>query len=107
MKDDSEPIPGLEENVGGPSVSEIVSSAYQQYRENIVEDMKAFASVWILGDLVIYSCPIWMRLPLNHGVSFVWTMILSVMRGDDVEAAAEADEGDVAATGVGEVIAVG
>ena len=128
---------------------QIVTAAWEKYRENIVEDMKAFASVWILGDIVICkwidifsssssssssttlnslvsffisghvcfafyqwsfvltspsdlpstqicmgflsflfgffadSCPVWLRLPLNHGVSFAWTMILSVMRGGE------------------------
>lgn len=28
-------------------------------------------------DLIIYAVPIWMRLPLNHGISLAWTMILA------------------------------
>lgn len=38
---------------------------------------------------MIYSLPIWARLPANHGLSLVWTLILSSMRGDKIEVPAE------------------
>ena len=41
------------------------------------------------GDFIIYSLPIWARLPANHGLSLVWTLILSSMRGDKIEVPAE------------------
>ena len=64
------------------SATEIISNAFSKYRANVKDDMVAFAKLWVPGDLIIYSLPIWLRLPVNHAVSFVWTCILSVMRGD-------------------------
>jgi len=63
------------------SPTQIVSSALSKYWNNIVVDNLAMWSLWVPGDLLVYAVPIWMRLPLNHGISFVWTMILSYMRG--------------------------
>lgn len=63
------------------SVMETVSSALSKYKENFVGDNKAIWALWVPFDMIIYAVPIWMRLPLNHGVSLVWTMILSWMRG--------------------------
>lgn len=59
----------------------VFSRAMTKYWNNIVPDNLAIWGLWIPCDLAIYAVPIWMRLPLNHGVSFVWTMILSWMRG--------------------------
>lgn len=62
--------------------TDIINAAFTKYTSNAKEDVVTFAKLWIPGDLVIYSFPIWLRLPLNHGLSFVWTCILSVMRGE-------------------------
>ena len=40
-------------------------------------------------DLIIYSVPIHLRLPLNHGASLAWTGIVSIFRG-----ATEDENGD-------------
>ena len=65
--------------------TEIVSTAFSKYFGNFWDDNMAIWSLWIPMDAIIYAVPIWMRLPLNHGVSFLWTVILSFMRGDKVE----------------------
>lgn len=66
-----------------PDQGNTVVRALEKYKTNCVKDNLSMWSLWIPGDLLVYSCPIWMRLPLNHGISFVWTMILSWMRGTD------------------------
>jgi len=58
-------------------------SAVGKYKNNCVIDNLYMWSLWIPGDLLVYACPIWMRLPLNHGISLVWTMILSSLRGSE------------------------
>lgn len=63
--------------------TDIINAAFTKYMTNAKEDVVTFAKLWIPGDLFIYSMPIWLRLPLNHGLSFVWTCILSEMRGED------------------------
>lgn len=57
------------------------SRALSTYWNNCVTDNLAMWGLWIPMDAVIYAVPVWMRLPLNHGVSFAWTMILSWLRG--------------------------
>ncbi len=53
-----------------------VGNALRKYKTNFVTDNLAMWSLWIPFDLIICAVPIWMRFPLNHGVSLVWTMIL-------------------------------
>merc|ERR1719210_160664 len=60
-----------------------VQGALAKYKKNFVQDNLYMWSLWIPGDLMVYACPIWMRLPLNHGISLVWTMILSSLRGGE------------------------
>lgn len=57
--------------------------ALAKYQKNFIEDNLAIWALWIPMDIIIYACPIWMRMPLNHGVSLAWTMILSWMRGQE------------------------
>jgi len=61
----------------------LVSNALAKYKNNCVQDNLAMWGLWVPGDIIIYSVPIWMRLPLNHAVSLAWCMILSWMRGGE------------------------
>ena len=45
--------------------------------------------MWIPGDLLIYSAPMFLRMPLDHALSFIWTMGLSYMRGGTAKEATE------------------
>ena len=74
------------------SPTELVSSALSKYWNNIVVDNLAMWSLWVPGDLLVYAIPIWMRLPLNHGISIVWTMILSYMRGGRSEEGGDGED---------------
>jgi hypothetical protein len=68
---------------GTESDENIVTKALQKYRTNFVSDNLSIWSLWVPGDLLVYACPLWMRLPLNHAISAVWTIILSHMRGGE------------------------
>lgn len=61
----------------------LVSRALKKYWKNAVQDNLYMWSLWVPFDLIIYAVPIWMRLPLNHGISLAWTMILSALRGNE------------------------
>lgn len=61
----------------------LVQRGLTKYWNNFVKDNLYIWSLWIPGDLLVYACPIWMRLPLNHAISFAWTMILSTLRGGE------------------------
>lgn len=63
--------------------SALVERALGKYWKNCVTDNLAMWALWVPGDLFVYAAPIWMRLPLNHGISLAWTMILSAMRGNE------------------------
>jgi protein Mpv17 len=67
------------------SVTDIVTTAIDKYKTNFWGDNTAIWTMWIPMDAIIYAAPIWMRLPLNHTVSFAWTVILSFMRGGSIE----------------------
>jgi len=63
--------------------SSMLQRSLGKYWRNCVKDNIYMWSLWVPGDLLVYACPIWMRLPLNHGISLVWTMILSSLRGSE------------------------
>ena len=71
----------------------VVSVAMAKYRENIVQDNLGMCGFWLPMDLIIYSAPIHLRLPLNHGISFLWCCLLSVFRGGEQAAPTVALEG--------------
>lgn len=74
---------------GMRSPMEIVKGGMDKYKTNFWGDNMAIWALWIPCDIIIYAIPIWMRLPANHGISFVWTCILSYMRGSKIEASEE------------------
>mmetsp|Transcript_4687 Transcript_4687/g.13011 ORF Transcript_4687/g.13011 Transcript_4687/m.13011 type:complete len:222 (-) Transcript_4687:304-969(-) len=53
-----------------------------KYKSEIVESCKALWSVWVPAQIVNFSIvPVHFRIPYVAGVSFLWTVILSVMQG--------------------------
>merc|ERR1740124_2069955 len=62
-------------------------SGINRYRENFWADNLASISIWVPADVVIFACPMYLRMPLEHCVSFGWTMFISATRGatDKVE----------------------
>ena len=54
---------------------------FKKYVNNFIPDQKAMLSVWLPADVVIFSVPLWLRLPTRHVVSFGWTAYLSFLRG--------------------------
>ena len=37
--------------------------------------------IWIPGHAIFFSVPLWLRLPVNHSLSFLYTSVLSLTRG--------------------------
>jgi len=58
-----------------------IKSGMRSYRENFWADNLASLCVWVPADVVIFACPMYMRMPLEHCVSFGWTMFISATRG--------------------------
>jgi len=52
-----------------------------KYRTNFTADNLASCALWIPADVVIFACPMYQRMPMEHLVSFGWTMFMSASRG--------------------------
>lgn len=55
--------------------------ALRKWRGNLFQDNCLSMLFWIPGDALAFAAPIYMRLPLDHLISFAWTMVLSFLRG--------------------------
>lgn len=58
-----------------------VSQGIENYSSNFAKDEFDLIRVWAPADLVCFSVPLYLRLPVRHVVSFVWTAYLSFSRG--------------------------
>lgn len=57
------------------------STGLANYQANFAKDELDLIRVWLPADLVCFSVPLYLRLPVRHIVSFVWTAYLSFARG--------------------------
>ena len=55
--------------------------ALQSFRLNLWKDCMAAWSIWIPGHAIFFSVPLWLRLPVNHAMSFCYVCVLSFTRG--------------------------
>jgi hypothetical protein len=58
-----------------------VTTGMDNYLTNFSKDEADLIKVWLPADLVCFSVPLYLRLPVRHIVSFVWTAYLSFSRG--------------------------
>jgi len=66
---------------GKETVVKGLKTGLGKYRENWIADNLAGCALWIPADVVIFACPMYLRMPMEHCVSFGWTMFISAMRG--------------------------
>jgi len=57
------------------------STGIDSYTSNFAKDEFDLIRVWLPADLICFSVPLYLRLPVRHIVSFVWTAYLSFSRG--------------------------
>lgn len=69
-----------------------LKSGIHSYRENFWADNLASISLWVPADVVIFACPMYLRMPLEHCVSFGWTMFISATRGASAEGGQKVEE---------------
>mmetsp|Transcript_24547 Transcript_24547/g.35992 ORF Transcript_24547/g.35992 Transcript_24547/m.35992 type:complete len:452 (-) Transcript_24547:474-1829(-) len=56
-----------------------------EYKDNMKEDLVALWKIWVPTTVLNFAfMPMWARIPWVAGTSFVWTCILSAMRGGDL-----------------------
>jgi len=70
----------IKELVAGQS-QQPVTEGLRKYKSNFFSDNLISMVFWIPGDCFAFAAPIFLRLPIDHTVSFVWTMVLSYRRG--------------------------
>ena len=59
------------------------SEGLQRYSHNVFSDMTNCWKLWVPMQAINFSVvPVHMRVPFAAGVSFVWSCILSALRGD-------------------------
>ena len=66
---------------GSADPSVWLGSGLQSYQTNFAKDEFDLLRVWLPADIVCFSVPLYLRLPVRHVVSFVWTAYLSFSRG--------------------------
>mmetsp|Transcript_36229 Transcript_36229/g.70821 ORF Transcript_36229/g.70821 Transcript_36229/m.70821 type:complete len:292 (-) Transcript_36229:157-1032(-) len=66
---------------GSSDPSVWLSSGLESYTTNFAKDELDLIRVWLPADVVCFSVPLYLRLPVRHIVSFVWTAYLSFARG--------------------------
>lgn len=66
---------------GKDSLTSRIQTGLSKYWTNIIPDNLASFAVWIPADVVIFACPMYLRMPMEHCVSFGWTMFISATRG--------------------------
>lgn len=57
------------------------SAGVENWSNNFSKDEVDLLRVWFPADLVCFSVPLYLRLPIRHSVSFLWTIYLSFVRG--------------------------
>ena len=58
-----------------------MQTGLSHYGANLGKDWFDLVRVWLPADLICFSVPMYLRLPVRHAVSFAWTAYLSFARG--------------------------
>jgi len=58
-----------------------IATAMTKLKTNCVEDNLASCKIWILGDIVAFSVPAYLRMPVLQAFNFTYIMALSKSRG--------------------------
>jgi hypothetical protein len=66
---------------GRGSVVNRIHESLVNYSKNMWQDNLRSCGVWFIADFFVFACPMYMRMPLEHAVSFGWTMFMSLTRG--------------------------
>ena len=58
-----------------------IDTGISNFQTNFAKDEFDLLRVWAPADIICFSVPLYLRLPVRHIVSFVWTAYLSFARG--------------------------
>ena len=57
------------------------ANALTSWQTNLWSDCVSAWAIWVPGHAIFFSVPLWLRLPVNHAMSFAYVCVLSAMRG--------------------------
>lgn len=66
---------------GSSDPSDWFSAGVDTYAMNFGKDETDLLKVWLPADLICFSVPLYLRMPVRQSVSFLWTVYLSFARG--------------------------
>mmetsp|Transcript_4404 Transcript_4404/g.10574 ORF Transcript_4404/g.10574 Transcript_4404/m.10574 type:complete len:292 (-) Transcript_4404:486-1361(-) len=66
---------------GSSDPSDWFSTGVDTYATNFGKDETDLIKVWLPADLICFSVPLYLRMPVRQSVSFLWTVYLSFARG--------------------------
>lgn len=66
---------------GSSEPTEWFSTGVDTYAANFGKDETDLLKVWLPADLICFSVPLYLRMPVRQSVSFLWTVYLSFARG--------------------------
>lgn len=78
-----------------------LATSLTSYRCNLKVDWLANIAFWGPGDIICFSAPAWMRLPISHAGGFLWNSILSWLRGDITDLQETSPEESLVSVGCG------
>jgi len=61
-----------------------VLAGIRRYRASCVDDNFYSCAVWIPADILVFSVPAWLRMPICNSINFGWTVFLSRLSGADL-----------------------
>jgi len=73
----------IKESVTGKgSPVDWVKGGTEKYVKNFSSDVPVMLKVWFPADILCFTVPMWLRLPIRHAISLGWTTYLSFLRGN-------------------------
>ncbi|CAE7253485.1 unnamed protein product, partial [Symbiodinium necroappetens] len=68
---------------------EDASSSLSRWRSNLLEDAAGGAAFWLPMDVLCFTVPMWLRMPIGYFTTFWYAALLSVFRGSELSVSLE------------------
>ena len=65
---------------GDCSLMSCFGDSWGTYTENFENDLAPLLKCWGPADLLCFSVPLYLRIPIRHVVSFCWTIYFSIVQ---------------------------
>eukprot|EP00439_Symbiodinium_sp_Y106_P051650 s153_g6.t2 len=76
----------------GAAHGEDASSSLSRWRSNLMQDAAGGAAFWLPMDVLCFTVPMWLRMPIGYFTTFWYAALVSVFRGGELRASLEKEE---------------